>query len=144
MKKAVAVVMLVTLLGATGAAARAETEVTGTWVMDNGKVTVRVSSCGASLCGTIVGLKKPLDKNGNAKLDRENPNPALRSRPVIGLTILSNMRPAGSNRWKGKIYNPDDGKTYTSRMKLQGDNVMKVEGCVAGVLCKAMKFVRIK
>ena len=144
MKKAVAVAMLITLLGATGAVARAETEVTGTWIMDNGKVTVRVANCGASLCGTIIGLKKPRDKNGNVKLDKENPNPALRRRPVIGLTILSNMRPDGNNRWKGKIYNPDDGKTYASRMKLQGDNVMKVEGCVAGVLCKAMKFTRIK
>ena len=31
----------------------------GTWVMANGKVTVRVSECSAKLCARIVGLKTP-------------------------------------------------------------------------------------
>lgn len=111
--------------------------------MNNGKVTVRVTECGNSLCGTIVALKEPLDGHGRPKRDKENPNPELRNRPIVGLMILSNMRPDGDNRWKGTIYNPDDGRTYSSRMKLQGENLMKVEGCVIGVLCKAMKFTRI-
>ncbi len=115
----------------------------GVWRLDNGKVTVKVSPCGANLCGTVVALKKPLDDEGRPKLDKENPNKALRSRPVIGLTILSNMRPAGENRWAGTIYNPDDGYTYRSKMKLQHGNVMKVDGCFT-VFCKSMKFIRIQ
>ena len=38
-------------------------------------------------------MAKPLTKKGKPKLDRKNPNEALRSRPVIGLTILTNMKP---------------------------------------------------
>ena len=45
-----------------------------------------------------------------------------------GLTILSNMRPDGRNFWTGTIYNPDDGNTYRSKMKLQNANTMKVDG----------------
>jgi uncharacterized protein (DUF2147 family) len=112
----------------------------GTWIMDNGKVTVRVENCGLDLCGKIVALAKPLDKKGRPKLDKENPDPALRKRPVIGLTILKNMKADGSNKWVGTIYNADDGYTYTSVMKL-GGNVMKVKGCVA-FICKSMYFKR--
>lgn len=123
--------------------ALAGSSATGVWRMSNGKVTVRVSPCGPRLCGTVVGLKKAHDNKGRPRRDKENPNPALRQRPVIGLTILSNMRAAGEGRWTGTIYNPDDGNTYSSRMQLQGPATMKVDGCVAGVLCKSMKFIRI-
>jgi uncharacterized protein (DUF2147 family) len=119
-------------------------EATGVWKLANGKVTVKVSPCGGNLCGTVVALKKPRDDKGRPRLDKENPNPALRKRPVIGLTILSNMRQRGSGYWVGTIYNPDDGNTYSSQMELQGPNTMKVNGCVAAVFCKSMKFVRIQ
>lgn len=116
---------------------------TGTWRMTNGKVTVRVSSCGGNLCGKVVALKKPRDDKGRPRLDKENPNPSLRQRPVIGLTILSNMQPSGERSWSGIIYNPDDGNTYSSSMQLVGPSTMKVNGCVAGVFCKSMKFIRV-
>ncbi len=119
-------------------------EAMGVWRMDNGKVTVRVSRCGSNLCGTVVGLRKPRDDKGRPRLDKENPNPALRRRPVIGLTILNNMKPRGEGYWTGTIYNPDDGNTYSSNMTLQNANTMRVKGCVASVLCRSMKFVRVK
>jgi uncharacterized protein (DUF2147 family) len=125
------------------AAAHASSDVVGVWRMANGKVTVRLAPCGGKLCGTVIGLKRPLDKNGKPKLDKENPDAALRKRPVIGLTILSNMTANGEGRWSGTIYNPDDGNTYKSKMRLQSADTIKVEGCVV-VFCKSMKFVRVK
>ena len=113
----------------------------GIWKLNSGKVTVRIAPCGPSLCGAIVGLAKPLDKKGRPKVDKENPNKSLRSRPLMGLPILANMKPAGDNRWRGTIYNADDGRTYSSYMKLSGNN-MKVKGCV-GPFCKTMVFVRL-
>jgi uncharacterized protein (DUF2147 family) len=123
--------------------ALADVPAVGTWAMDNGKVTVSVSPCGGNLCGKVVALKKPRDDKGRPRLDKENPEASLRSRPVIGLTILSNMKPSGDNKWQGTIYNPDDGYTYRAKMKLQNESTMKVEGCVA-VFCRSMKFVKIK
>ena len=132
-------------LGIAGFAARAQAdaEATGVWKLDSGKVTVRVSPCGGNLCGIVIALKKPRDDKGRPRLDKENPDRSLRGRPVIGLTILGNMKPGGGNRWNGTIYNPDDGYTYRSRMKLQNATTMKVEGCLA-VFCKAMKFIRVE
>ncbi len=120
--------------------ALADEGASGIWKLNSGKVTVRIAPCGPSLCGAIVGLAKPLDKKGRPKVDKENPNESLRNRPLIGLTVLANMKPAGENRWRGTIYNADDGRTYSSYINLSGNN-MKVRGCV-GPFCKSMLFVR--
>ncbi|WP_373506272.1 DUF2147 domain-containing protein [Aestuariivirga sp.] len=114
----------------------------GVWSMSNGKVTVKVSDCGGNLCATIIGLKEPISKiDGKPKVDRENPDPGKRNRPLIGLSILIGMKPAGYNKWEGAIYNPDDGKTYSATVRHDG-GTMKVKGCVASVFCKTNTFVK--
>ncbi len=143
MKRLFVVALFAMGLPAAASAALAGSDATGVWRMANGKVTVHLAPCGSNLCGTVIGLKKPLDKQGKPKLDKENPNASLRHRPVIGLTILSNLKPSGDGRWNGTIYNPDDGNTYKSKLRLQNANMMKVEGCVS-VFCKSMKFIRVK
>lgn len=120
--------------------ALAEGGASGVWRLDTGNVTVRIAPCGANLCGAIVGLAKPLNHRGQPKVDKKNPNVALRTRPLMGLTILANMKATGENNWQGTIYNADDGRTYSSYMKLSGGN-MKVKGCI-GPFCKTMVFVR--
>jgi uncharacterized protein (DUF2147 family) len=137
-----AIPLLFAMAMATGASGAMAADPTGTWIMSNGKFTVRVSQCGAALCGTLVALKKPLDKQGRPKVDKDNPNPALRKRPLIGLALLSGMRPKGANKWTGSIYNPDDGRTYSATMTLSG-NAMKVKGCALGLFCKSLRFARV-
>ena len=115
----------------------------GTWSMANGKVTVKVRRCGGTICGSIARLKEPISKiDGKPKVDRENPDAALRKRPLIGLPILIGMKPAGEDTWRGAIYNPDDGNTYSATLTLAGAR-MKVKGCVAGILCKTNNFVKV-
>jgi uncharacterized protein (DUF2147 family) len=141
MRAFAAVVMVAGTVWFATTLVRAE-DVTGTWVMENGKVTVRLDPCDGNLCGTIVAMKKPLDKHGNPKRDKHNPDPALRSRPVIGLTIIDRMKPDGEGTWTGEIYNPDDGHTYTSYMTL-ADGQIRVKGCVLGILCEKVTFRRV-
>ena len=137
-RAALASILLCAASGGSALAANPE----GVWSMTNGKVTVSVDDCGGNLCATIVGLKEPVSKiDGKPKVDRENPDPAKRQRPLIGLSILIGMKPAGDNLWKGAIYNPDDGRTYSATVSQNGDQ-MKVKGCVAGVFCKTNTFVR--
>jgi uncharacterized protein (DUF2147 family) len=136
-----AMVTLAVTMSAMTASARAD-GATGTWRMTNGKVTVRVSQCGAGLCANVVALKKPYYDDGSPKIDKYNPNKALRSRKVIGLSLLKSMKPTGDNQWAGEIYNPDDGRTYSATMTLEG-NHFKLRGCVVGFLCKTQNFVRV-
>jgi uncharacterized protein (DUF2147 family) len=113
----------------------------GIWRTTNGKITVKVSYCGEpKICATIVGLRRPLDKFGKPKVDHENPNPALRSRPVIGLEIMSGMKPDGQDKWKGSIYNADDGNTYAATASFDSDKLL-VKGCWT-FFCKKLRFAR--
>jgi uncharacterized protein (DUF2147 family) len=113
----------------------------GTWRLSSGKVTVKIEDCGSNLCGRIIALSRPLDKAGKPKVDKKNPNPALRSRPMIGIAVFDDMAPAGENKWKGRIYNADDGSTYRATAELTG-NRFTVKACW-GPICKKVKFNRV-
>lgn len=128
------------LLATTGFALAADPS--GTWRLDNGKVTVKVRQCGGEICANIVGLKEPTYPDGSAKIDKYNKNPALRKRPLMGLAVLSDMKPTGDNSWAGNIYNADDGRTYSATMTLSG-STMKLKGCVAGIFCKTNTFKKL-
>jgi len=128
------------LLATTGFALAADPS--GTWRLDNGKVTVKVRQCGGEVCANIVGLKEPTYADGSAKIDKYNKNPSLRKRPLMGLSVLNDMKPTGDNTWQGSIYNADDGRTYSATMTLSG-STMKLKGCVAGIFCKTNTFKKL-
>jgi uncharacterized protein (DUF2147 family) len=108
----------------------------GIWLTQAGDAKVRVSKCGAGICGVVVWLREPIDQvTGKPQVDDKNPNPALAKRPIIGLPLFSGMHPAGPNQWAGQIYNADDGKTYASKISVTGPATLKVEGCVGAGLC---------
>jgi uncharacterized protein (DUF2147 family) len=130
-----AFLILAALLVAPPAKAQAGGEVTGIWLTQAGDARVRVSKCGGGICGVIVWLKDPIDPaTGKPQIDDKNPNPALAKRPMIGLRLFQSMRPSGPNKWSGRIYNADDGKSYTSNISVSGPAALRVEGCV-GALC---------
>ena len=94
--------LICTLLLASSGAAYAGTP-KGIWTAPERTFVVRVDHCGRNLCGRIVGLKEPTYANGEKKIDRHNEKASLRSRPLMGLGLFLNMRPAGENMWKGAI-----------------------------------------
>jgi uncharacterized protein (DUF2147 family) len=137
------IIALSTILVAPSARAQGAGEATGVWITQAGDARVRVSKCGSGICGVIVGLKDPIDPaTGKPQVDDKNPNPALRKRPMIGLSLFSGMQPAASGKWSGQIYNADDGSSYASNVSVAGPNTLKVEGCV-GALCGGENWTRV-
>jgi len=133
---------LAALIAATPAMAQSAGGPDGIWMTQAGDAKIRVSRCGAGICGVVVWLKDPIDPaTGKRQVDDKNPNPALAKRPIIGLSLFSAMRSAGPNRWSGRIYNADDGKTYASKISVTGPAALKVEGCV-GALCGGEEWTR--
>ena len=114
----------------------------GIWLTQAGDAKVRVSRCGAGICGVVVWLKEPIDPlTGKPQVDDKNPNPALAKRPIIGLSLFSGMRSVGPNQWAGQIYNADDGKSYASHISVSGPDALRVEGCV-GTFCGGEDWTR--
>ena len=136
------IALLTALLGAPAAKAQTGLEPGGIWLTQAGEAKVRVGKCGGGICGVVVWLKDPIDPaTGKLQIDDKNRNPALAKRPIIGLSLFSGMRPAGPNRWSGKIYNADDGNTYASNISVSGPDTLRVEGCV-GMLCGSETWTR--
>ena len=131
------------LLAGPSARAQGAGEPTGVWVTQAGDARVKVSKCGGGICGVIVGLKEPIDQTtGKPQVDDKNPNPGLKKRPMIGLSLFSGMQASAPNKWSGQIYNADDGGTYASSISVAGPDALKVEGCV-GALCGGETWTRV-
>jgi len=129
---------------AAGVACAQTLELSGVWLTQQGDAKVRVSKCSGGICGVIVWLREPMDSaTGKPATDSKNPNPALASRPMIGLPLFSSMQPVGPNRWSGQIYNADDGKMYASHISLVGAEQLRVEGCV-GAICGGETWTRAR
>lgn len=117
----------------------------GQWTTENGKGRVRITNCGAALCGTLAWLSEPNDAEGKPKKDIHNVDESKRSRPMLGVPILLSMTKDGDKRWKGNIYNAEDGKTYTAYLTPESDSALKVEGCVlGGLICKTQNWTRAR
>ncbi|MCT8970555.1 DUF2147 domain-containing protein [Microbaculum marinisediminis] len=122
--------VLIALLCTTAAGAESQTPV-GTWLHANRRIQVEIYPCGNVLCGRIVWFKWPNDAQGVPLVDLKNRNPALRSRPLLGLTVLRGLRRAGQNTWTdGRIYNPDDGVDYQAEMSMRDDNTLRLRAYV--------------
>jgi uncharacterized protein (DUF2147 family) len=138
----IVVATLVALVAASPARAQGAGGPDGIWLTQAHDAKVRVSRCGAGICGVVVWLKEPIDPaTGKPQIDDKNPNPALARRPIIGLSLFSAMRPVGPNQWSGRIYNADDGKVYASKISVAGPATLKVEGCV-GSFCGGEEWSR--
>ncbi len=81
--------------------------------------------CDGLLCGRILWLKIPRDRQGESDRDKHNPDPVLRPRQLCGLTILWGLHPTDPGRWGGGwFYNPDDGRTYNITAQLKSADVL--------------------
>ena len=113
----------------------------GMWLSQDGDVTMKVSHCGANICGAIAWLKEPNDKNGKPKVDANNADASKRNRPVMGTAIILPMKADGADKWSGQVYNAEDGKTYSGSFALSGANKADLKGCVA-IICKTKTWTR--
>jgi uncharacterized protein (DUF2147 family) len=111
--------------------------VNGRWYTDGKDSIVEIGNCGAFVCGKVAKVLKNMP-NGQPPIDANNPNPALRKRPVQGIIILSGFKDAGKH-WAGSIYDPRAGKTYRSTLTRLTNGTLKVQGCW-GVFCRSVYF----
>ena len=120
--------------GMFGAApAQAVEPIAGRWVTAEKDAVIAIRKCGKSLCGTIEKLLIP-PPGGNDQRDVNNADPAKRQRKLIGTAILSGLT-ADADAWRGQVYDPKSGRTYTSEVRRKGDGTLEVKGCF-GPLCQ--------
>jgi len=112
--------------------------IAGLWEVEEGDGHIEIYRCGEKYCGSIAWLREPvypLDDQGKMPgrplQDRENPKKELRGRPLVGLRMMDGYTFRGNNLWdEGRIYNTDNGKTYSSRISLKSRDVLELRGYI--------------
>ncbi len=127
-------------LVATTASAQQGT-VMGTWLSESGVAQIKIGPCpdaaSGPICGFVVSLIDPKGPDGaavapDAATDYRNENPALRTRKVIGMPLIWGFKQAAQPNTfeEGKVYNGEDGKTYSANISLQPDGKLRLRGFV--------------
>lgn len=126
-----------------GAASADPHDVYGVWLTEAGTAKVEIADCGdGTPCGDIVWMDPAALRAGltpETAVDENNPDEALRDRPVLGLTMLSAFE-RRRNDWRGgRIYDPEEGKSYGSRLKRLESGALQVKGCI-GPICQTQTW----
>jgi uncharacterized protein (DUF2147 family) len=129
--------MALLLVATTGWAAGAD-DILGIWNNQEKDARIELFTCGGGTCGKIVWLKEPNYPAGSPdgvpgtpKLDHNNPDPALRKTPRLGLTIVRDFVYAGGSSWtRGKVYDPKNGKTYSGKLTLVAPGELHLRGFI--------------
>jgi uncharacterized protein (DUF2147 family) len=105
-----------------------EADIEGRWLSGDKTGWIEIRLIDGKPVGVAAGATDPADRE---RVDKLNPDPTLRSRSLLGITILQGFDYAGKYVWKGgTIYDPNSGNTYRSTMTLVDRNTLKVRGYI--------------
>lgn len=125
---------------AAGSAHAGPLDVFGTFVTQKEGSHIRISDCGdGTPCGVIVWIDPASLSDGKTP---ETATDAKGAR-ILGLTMLEGFRRKANGWTGGTIYNPKEGKTYGSRIKLLADGVLEVKGCI-GPICQTQHWAPVE
>lgn len=130
---------------ASSAASAQQGTVMGTWLSESGVAHIKIGPCpdaaSGPICGFVSNLINPKGPDGasvapDAATDYRNENPSLRTRKVIGMPLIWGFKKTSEpNTFEdGKIYNGEDGKTYSANISLQPDGKLRLRGYVGSTM----------
>jgi uncharacterized protein (DUF2147 family) len=107
-------------------------DIIGIWLASGKEpAKIQIFKSGERFYGKIVWIQNPTNAEGKQRVDAKNPDEAKRHYPIMGLIILSGFKFNGDDEWKGgDIYDPQNGKTYSSNMHLKDRNTLKLRGYI--------------
>lgn len=122
-------------------------ELAGDWATQGNAAHVRIERCSTApdvLCGIVTWLWEPIDAAGEPMRDKHNPDPRLRARPIIGISLLDDFRRGVSGAtMEGRIYNPENGRTYRASLSLRSPEILEVKGCLL-IACDTQVWRRLE
>ncbi len=131
--------LLLTAAACTAALHAQTSGVAGYWREPSGSV-IQIAPCNDALCATLITISAAAP----ARVDGNNPDTALRTRPLCGLVIGSGFRSEGADKAAGgKLYDPKNGKTYSGTISSEGD-VLSLRGYIGvSLFGRTAKWTRV-
>jgi uncharacterized protein (DUF2147 family) len=105
------------------------------WRNPGNSVHVRIDKCGDRLCGTVTWA------NAKAQADARKGG----TENLVGTRLFRDLEPAGTGKWRGKVFVPDIRKTFSGTISFTDPETMVGKGCVLfGVICKSQAWKRVR
>ena len=132
MRLFVALTLAITLgLHADSVLAQDGDQLLGVWEPSHGRARIKIEKIGTKYYGKIVWLREPNTPSGEPKVDKNNPDPSLRTVPLKGYRLLKDFTYKGENEWaNGTIYDPENGSTYNCIIKMTDSNTLDIRGYI--------------
>lgn len=118
--------------------------ITGVWLSENRRLKVEVYNYNDKYYGRILWQYESIDpETGNQKLDKKNPDPSKRDKPIIGLLVLKDFVFKEGFWQHGYVYNAQNGKMYASEIWLEGKDKLVLRGYL-GFIYHTEIWTRVK
>jgi len=103
---------------------------------------IRITENNGVLTGQIEKLFREANEDPNPKCDKCEG--ARKDQPILGMTILSNLKKDGNEYSGGEILDPKDGEVYKSKLRLtDGGKKLDVRGYIGvPMLGRSQTWVR--
>lgn len=123
----------------------------GYWKTKDGNFILKIEKNSTAIySGRVVWLKNPNfpegDRDeGKVQTDRNNPDPSLRNRGVLGLQIVGDLKLDNRKLRGGWVYDSWHGKKYYGSARVKNEKLLKLRGSLDkfGVLGYTMKAYRV-
>ena len=117
----------------------------GVWHKSEGTTKIEIFRCSAAYCGKIVYLRSPIDPaTGKPRTDNLNPDTSKRHQLLLGTRVLTGLVMVGPNKYQGKVYKADEGRTFVGTLILTGASTLELRGCIlGGLICKSGTLVKV-
>lgn len=151
MKKILIILIVLSLVVTSYSRGESVDKFQGYWKMEDGNFILKIEKENDIYNGYTVWLKNPTFPKGDIdegkiQVDRNNDDPSLRDRPVLGIEIIGGFKLDGDRLKDGWIYDSWHGNTYYGSTHLEDKDTLKLKGTLDkfGILGQTMKTYRVK
>lgn len=104
------------------------------WLGPYRNVKVETGDCNGNLCGWVVWATPEAEAEA-----REGGVQHL-----VGTELLQDYRQVARDRWQGRVFVPDMGRTFYSTITRLDPGRLKISGCIlGGLVCKSQIWRRV-
>lgn len=106
----------------------------GIWRNPSNSVHVRAQPCGQRMCGVVVWA------NDKARADAKRGG----TDQLVGAELFRDFILEKPGKWRGKVFVPDIGKTFSGTITAIDERTLVGKGCLlAGLGCKSQTWTRL-
>ncbi|WP_374386426.1 DUF2147 domain-containing protein [Sandaracinobacter sp.] len=127
-------ILISTIALAAPALAQKPVTPTGVWQSPGGNTRLRLSKCGANICGKVAWAS-PKAKADAARGGHPN---------LVGMNLFENFSRTGPNSFSGRVFVPDINRSFNGTLTVTNPTTINVRGClVRNTGCRSDTWTRV-